>query len=511
MVVRLFIPPGEGQHHIVPKRPEPLPANATLYVIVASTALAAANVPIFAAVARRAVPDFRIARTAYFIRSVAVLGPCAAAAGAFTNIHYHRGFTSIVVAETVKDPAPAKLWEKTERYTVEDGCIAGAAAGMLAFLPTLFMRRVRTSWTTRLLGMTNIGASVGIVTSEAYFQYTGERQKALKELERQRRRRSLEFHHIFWNKLLMAKFDPMIQQYVRHNGIFRAYHLPAEVYEAPDKYGIASKPTAEKGESITASATATENDGRFYKVAKDHLENLEALDVEGTKRDVEACRQERQMLLKEAEYMYHELTRRQHLFCTTVHTCEDDKQRQLRELQLLSIAYNRIRTKAEELDRSVLYGTAWLQQKTAMDSNGPPSAWLSRTTLCDPESHDPAVSIAEMQKFQEQFEGEIKQWEALVKSRAPADLENREKYKRDLDDARLMLRAADQVVYEMELKKGGEKGAVEKGVKVGGHAEKGVVEKGVKVGLIADKRGGEKGPKAERNADKRGSEEPGKS
>jgi hypothetical protein len=117
---------------------------------------------------------------------------------------------------------------------------------MAAFLPTLFMRRASVPRWTRLLGMMNIGASTGIVVSQAYFQYTGERQKALKELDRQRRRRALEFHHIFWNKLLMARFDPLIQQYVRHNGIFRAYHIPADVYQTPDKYGLASAATTEK-------------------------------------------------------------------------------------------------------------------------------------------------------------------------------------------------------------------------------------------------------------------------
>ncbi|KAL5468124.1 hypothetical protein PMIN07_003100 [Paraphaeosphaeria minitans] len=48
MVLRLFIPP-EGQHHVVPKRPDPLGANATLQYAVVSSTAAAAGYATFAA------------------------------------------------------------------------------------------------------------------------------------------------------------------------------------------------------------------------------------------------------------------------------------------------------------------------------------------------------------------------------------------------------------------------------------------------------------------------------
>ncbi|KAF2644817.1 hypothetical protein P280DRAFT_514282 [Massarina eburnea CBS 473.64] len=42
MLLRLSVPPAEGQHHTVPKRPDPLGANATPpYAVLSSTALAA--------------------------------------------------------------------------------------------------------------------------------------------------------------------------------------------------------------------------------------------------------------------------------------------------------------------------------------------------------------------------------------------------------------------------------------------------------------------------------------
>lgn len=374
-------------------------------------------------------------------------------AGAAVNTYYHTRFTSIVVAQTVKEPTPAKLWDKTEKYTVDDGCLAGAALGFVAFLPTLFMRRPSVSWWARCVGMTNIGACTGVVASHAYFQYTGERQKAMEVLEQQRQRRTLEFHHLFWDKLLMAKFDLPIQQYVRHNGIFRAYHLPAEVYDAPEKFGL-SPPATTESNATTESPGAAEKtpDDRYYTAAPDHAQHLRNLSIESIQNEVKGCEREKQAALKEAAYMAYEISRKQYEFCHADFPTEEDRQTRMRELQLMNVAFNRLRASADELDRRVLIGKNWLRQITAWNSDDARSGWLATSTLCDPETHDPSLSIAEMRKFQDQLTDEIRRFEALVKSPAKQDVEKREKWKTDLDDARIMLRAADQVVFELEKK-----------------------------------------------------------
>lgn len=397
---------------------------------------------------RRVTPHTKLSRTALFIRSSARLGTWAVLAGAAANFYYHKAFTSIVVAETVKDPTPPKLWEKTEKYTVEDGCLAGAAVGLVAFLPTLLMRRASVYWWSRAVAMTNIGACVGVVASHGYFQYTGERQKALEELNRQRRRRTLEFFHIFWDKILMAKLDPPIQQYVRHNGIFRAYQLPEEVYEEPEKFGIFSTTKAEDSATDAASTETTPETG-YYVVALDHADHLKNLNVDDIYRQIDDCERQKQENLKEADWMVHELSRRQEEFCHTTFTSEDEKQKH-RELQLMGLTFNRLRAKADELDRSIYIGHLWIKQKKAWETNDTRSAWLTKATLSDPESHNPSLAIAEMKKFQEQFTGEIKTFEGLVRSRAKEDVPKMAKWKQDLEDARTMLRAADQLAFDME-------------------------------------------------------------
>lgn len=80
------------------------------------------------------------------------------------------------------------------------------------------------------------------------------------------------------------------------------------------------------------------------------------------------------MLLKEAEYVYYGMTGRQYMFCNTAYATKDSRQRQLRELQLISIIYNCLRIRVGELSRSAHYGDVWLLQKAVLNSNGTSTA-----------------------------------------------------------------------------------------------------------------------------------------
>ncbi|KAK7191487.1 hypothetical protein DPSP01_011004 [Paraphaeosphaeria sporulosa] len=451
MVLRLFIPPGEGQHYIVPKRPDPLGANATLqYAVVSSTVAAAGHATFAARYTRRVMPNKKVSGTVLFVRSSGRLGLWAIGVAAAANAYYHKSFTTIVVSQEVRRPTPPKLYEKTEQYTVEDGCLAGAAAGFVAFLPTLFMRRPTVSWWTRMIGMTNIGACTGVLLSHAYFQYTGERPKAMEELERQRRRRMLEFHHIFWDKMLMQNFDPLIQGYIRHNGVFRAYNLPAEVYDTPEKFGLPSVPAPTADTSTTTDPAAPEN-AAYYIPAPDWTQHLQALNAASIQSEIDDCVREKNALLREAEFVAYHLSQKQYAYVHSEHPDEADKQTRIRELQLLTIAYNRIRANADEADRRIFAGEHWLRQTAAFEAQAPREAWLAdHPSVPDTESHDPSLTIAELKKLEEQFKNEVNVFESRVRSQAQEDVERREKWIKDLEDARTMLRAVDCISWELE-------------------------------------------------------------
>ena len=207
---------------------------------------------------------------------------------------------------------------------------------------------------------------------------------------------------------------------------------------------------AKKSATTPVLATSPETDDRFYTSYQAFDDYLKILDVERTQRENEGYRQERQSLLKEAEYLYYELTKKQYLLCNTVHSNEDDRQQQLREIEVTTFLYNRLHIRAEELRRGIHFNNVWMQQKAALDSHDARTAWLSSTTMFDPDSHDPKISIREMKALGDRFASDVKHWEGLCHSQASEAVARREKYMRDLDDARALLRAADQMVYEME-------------------------------------------------------------
>jgi hypothetical protein len=67
--------------------------------------------------------------------------------------------------------------------------------------------------------MMNLGGCAGITASNAYFQYTGERARSALALEQWRRRRNLEFHWLYWNKLVMSSLSKPVQAYIMYQGI----------------------------------------------------------------------------------------------------------------------------------------------------------------------------------------------------------------------------------------------------------------------------------------------------
>lgn len=443
----------------MPKRPDPLGANATLqYAVVCSTALAAGYAITAARFKRRVTPTKKVSRTALFVGSSGRLGLWAIGLGAAANVYYHRSFTTIVVSQTVKDPTPPKVYERTEKYTVEDACLAGAAAGFVTFLPTLFIRRPIVPWWTRIVGMSNIGACTGVLASLVYFRRTDEGRRALEELDRQRRRRTLEFHHIFWDKMLMQQFDPLIQGYIRHNGIFRAYNLPAEAYDAPENFGILSTPTpaADPNTTTTDAVAAHANAGyyrnaRYYLPSPDWIQHLQAVNPALTQSDIEQSIRDKHALLKEAEFVAYYLSQKQYAYVHTTHTDEADKQTRLREIQLLAIACNRLRAGADEIDCRISTLQHWLRQKAALEARAPREAWLAdHPSVPDTEAHDPSLSIEEMRKFDMQVRQEISHFEMWMRSQVREDVERRDIWSRDLEDARTMLRAVDRLSWELE-------------------------------------------------------------
>ncbi|KAF2818979.1 hypothetical protein CC86DRAFT_336159 [Ophiobolus disseminans] len=454
MVLRLFVPPGEGQHKLVPRRPDPIGANATLqYSIIGSTALAATYTSLAVNHGQRVSPAQPISRTTIFIRSSARLGLWAGVVGAAINWYYHTAFVGVVASEFKLKLKPWKLYKWTKRRTVEDGCLAGAALGLAASIPTLFTRRPAIPRWTRVLGMTNIGACAGILGGHGYFAYTGERQKAYKRLDQRLKRRSLEFYAIFWNKELMACFNPLVQQYIRHNGIWYTYHLPDEVYDDVDAYG---KRIAKKQSPDTDTQTAEQPQEAHFKKPIDYVADLRQFDVDFTRTAIAEQEVEKENLLKEAEYLFFVMAQKEYEYCRIKDMDDDERQRRQHEIQVLQFAYNNVRSAVTTIETRLLGWTMSLRHRALLDADqtGPDDlkAWLPASASVDCKAHDPTLSIQEMERLQAQIGPQVKQFEELV-AHPGYERSQREQWKRDIEDGRRVLRALDSVVWELEKRR----------------------------------------------------------
>ena len=374
--------------------------------------------------------------------------------GGAINWYYHSAFASVVLSQKNPKVKPWQLYKWTKRYTVEDGCLTGAALGLAASIPTLLMRRPAIAPWTRCLGMANIGASAGILGAHGYFQYTGERQKAYKRLDRRLKRRSLEFWAIFWDKQLMAQFDPIIQQYVRHNGIWYTHHLPDSVYdESEDSRARTIKSKKSRSNAIVPAYTEEQQEEPgYYTQPFDYADDLKQIDTEATFAKMAELEAEKVVLLEEAEYLLFINAQKQREYCHLQEIDDDERQQHLQEIHLVEIAYNRLRIAAHTIDVKLEKWRMALQHKTVWEAcasgDDIMADWLPRSERIDFYSHGPTLSIQEMGKFQTQIAAEVKRFEELASHGLPRERRNR--WKKDLEDGRVLLRAADHVVFELE-------------------------------------------------------------
>jgi hypothetical protein len=490
MVLNLFIPAGtlgkpapsvtstdvhlgEGQYKLIPKRPDPLGADATVqYSIIGSTALAATFTSFASGYAQRVHPLDPIPRTALFIRSSARLGVWAGAIGAAVNWYYYNAFVGVVMSGQNLPVKPWKLYERTPRFTVDDGCLAGAALGLAASIPTLLLRRPAIPWWTKCLGMTNIGACAGILGAHGYLQYNGERQRAYQRLEDRLRRRSLEFWGICGDRELMSHFNPLFQQYIQHNAVWYTSHLAYDAYELPTN----NDKSATDATSTSTGATPAEAPQElqaYYIPAYDYTGYINEIDVAASRAEIEELEAEKQALLKEAEYVLVNNAQRKYRYCHSETMDDDERKRWLRELHLCEVVYNRLITATNALDIRLTKLRVTLQHKAIfaddLVADDTMETWIPRSTTIDHNIHDPKLSIQELEKFRAEIVADVKKLEGWVVLPGYSE-QQRNRWKKDLEDADVFLKAVDHVVFEMEKAKKGLEGKAE--VKASENSEK---------------------------------------
>jgi hypothetical protein len=373
------------------------------------------------------------------VRSSAKLGLWAGVLGVAADWYYNSRFTSVVFAQRKQEAAPWKLYEKAKEFTVDDGCLVGAGLGLAASIPALFMRRPAIPRWTRCLGMANIGACAGVLASHGYLTYTGERKKAYARLDRRLERRSVALWDLFWDKQAMTRFNPLIQLYIRHNTLWYAQQLPESAFDQADR---------QDAESVTSEIRYQS----YYLAPFDYAEDLRYFSVDATQAKIEEHETEIAALLKEAEFILYVSAHRQYEYCHLQDADDEERRQRLQELQLLHIAYNKLRYSAEQLQSRLVTWRMSLQHKALLDAPGPTNAsvaaWLPRLTH-DFTAHKPSLALQELERTQAALDAEIKMFEAGI-AHPGHSKEKKDRWRLDLEDGRSLLRVTDKIVWELE-------------------------------------------------------------
>ncbi|KAF2661173.1 hypothetical protein K491DRAFT_576534, partial [Lophiostoma macrostomum CBS 122681] len=437
--------PGEGKHWIIPKRPEPLAANATVsYAVIGSTALAGGYASYARAHAQRAGFGTAISTPALFVRASAKAGIWCALGGAAINWYYHYGFTGPVsIASNITD-LEWKIWEKTERYTIDDGFLVGAGLGLAS---SLFLRRLHIPSWTRYVGMTNIGGCAGILAANAYFQYTGERARSNLALAQWRQRRNLEFHWVYWNKLLMASLSKPVQAYVMYQGMFHAAQLPEEALTDPGKYRLGH--ISDTSLPLDKKTDGKEESKAHYYPPDDPAKILRDVTAESLKAALDSKATQRAAILIDANYIMRIISQKEYAFCHLDNASADERHELLREIQMYQVIFSRLKDEANKLERQLLVGSQRLRQKHSLAGEDTLPSWEMPADQYDPKTHEPKLALPEIEQYTEKFLKDMKDIEKGLATQGISD-EDKARLKKDLSDARELLKASDKIIWDLE-------------------------------------------------------------
>jgi hypothetical protein len=265
----------------------------------------------------------------------------------------------------------------------------------------------------------------------------------------------MEFWGIFWDKELMARFNPFVQLYVRHNAVWYASHLQFSAYEQAVEHDKTAVRISESSTIAEApdSVEPPQEDLAYYTPTYDYAEYMRDIDVQSFRAEIQKLEAEKQALLKEAEYILIANAHKKYRYYYSEDMDKDERERRLRELHLCEIAYNRLSSAVNALDIKVTKMRLSLRHKAIVDapSTKPDTleSWLPSTPTIDHMAHDPTISIQEMEKLHKQIAEEVKQFEEWIVVHGHSE-QQRERWKRDLEDGRTLMKAADHILWELE-------------------------------------------------------------
>ena len=126
----------------------------------------------------------------------------------------------------------------------------------------------------------------------------------------------------------MARFNPLIQLYVRHNTLWYAQQLPDSAFDQADRQDAESAQSRTSAEyAVSLETTYEHNDQSYYLPPFDYAEDLKYISVDATHAKIEEHEMEIAALLKEAEFILHVSAHRQYEYCHLQDADDEERRR----------------------------------------------------------------------------------------------------------------------------------------------------------------------------------------
>ncbi|KAF2463008.1 uncharacterized protein BDR25DRAFT_320317 [Lindgomyces ingoldianus] len=312
---RLFVPTGEGQHPLVPRTPEPLPAHSVhLSVCCLLSGIWTAGCSIFG----RARPGTFL-RTSASVTAGFVLWD-------ITKTYSARQlFLPALKNAGIEKPKAWKLWENNGKFTLDDAALGGGVLGLICALRPTAFPGVR-GW-QRFLGAASVGWAFGGTSAGYYFRASQHFQMALAVTHYQELQEAVTLQVLANDDKFVASLTKVGRWYLKYL-TWNTSHMGHQQHSQPQQLaGPFWLLTFEDG----ASLMGCDHDGR----ARSYQWNTDNNALDALQDRISELRALRQQYAIELEYVQQVLAKKEYDFFQM--TTEDFAKDVLRrELQLLN-------------------------------------------------------------------------------------------------------------------------------------------------------------------------------
>ncbi|EMD62840.1 hypothetical protein COCSADRAFT_161394 [Bipolaris sorokiniana ND90Pr] len=474
MVLRLFVPEGEGQHPLTRKQPSGLAAQPDLITSPWRSSLGAAGLTGFLALVGRSRPGIFLRSAAFF----SVVDLSWTATGLYGQREINRG---VFKMENIT-PQSGKLLQSTTRWTAEDATLAGGVLGIVTALnPRAFPGAYGIS---RFIGAATVGCALGYKTGQIFITRIDPRLMSIiessekvirrREYEKLQRDKEAKASLSFVGKLALKYHTSPYLQILRN---------PLQFSGAGGVGGMSSgqqhaKPSSRASQGLALSSSLQADTAQFTLIQVEFkADDLTGPDLEAgyraykdslQTRDESAIQEWREKVLRhkqqakiEINFLWKHLAGREKAFY--LHVEEDrDKDILRRELQLLNNMTGDMIVRYAMLGYHEADADKQLRQKRRADNVSPPlteSDMLLKSTVAAQYDYRGPIIVTEQVRTNWTRQKEVlyhlehilSQYEEMQPAEGSGVFEHRKQLRQNAEDLKRNVEATERLLHWFEV------------------------------------------------------------